>query len=227
MRNRTPFLLALCCVMIALASSGGCQKLTDRLFFTSTGHPVFLTDPKYDILEKGKKKVVVLCRSDTGEPVHAEEIAPKITKSVSANLRKNVKNKKLEILDVTQSRQWLDQRGTSSVNLREIGTAFEANFVVLIELQKFNIQNSPNTMQAQAAWNVKSFDVKKNQFYGEDAMKLTLPQNLSLPVRDETSVPKFQRQVIGYVSAQISALYHPHDARKVYDLMDAHVLEYH
>lgn len=211
-------------VALSLFMLVGCQQLLLISVWLIKGPD---QDPKYDVLKKGKKKVVIVCRSNAMNQFQAESVPRDISKSVALLLKKNVKNKKLEIVDYRKVEQWLDDSSMQFKEFDEVGVAFKADIVIGVELQSFQIQNSTTTMQAHATWTVKTYDMEKDELIGEDTMTLTHPTNLSLPIRNGASIPQFQRTIVGYVSSQIAALYHPHDPRKVYELMDAHSLEYH
>ncbi len=220
-----PFRLFLLLGLIALLlGSSGCQTGLFTLMYLWKGREV---DPEYNFFRKGEIKVVVVCRSLSMDQFQNETVPRDLTREISKSIKKNCKNKKLTVVDYRKVEQWLDDCNNNFEELRDVGSAFKADYVVGIELQGFRLQESPNLLQGKARWSVKTYDMKEDEQVAEKPMSLIYPPNVPIMIQDNSSIPMFRQKFVGVIALQISSLYHPHDPNKVYGVMDADLLEMH
>jgi ABC-type uncharacterized transport system auxiliary subunit len=212
-------------VALVLMPCISCQSVLFTVAYLVKGPNV---DPKYDFLLKGKKKVVVVCRSRAMNLFQNEDVPRELTKNVSQTLKSNLakKNKKLEVVDYRKVEKWLDDSSQNFEEFTEVGAAFKADYVIGIELQSFQTQENPSTMQGKAQWVVKTYDMNKDELIGEDIMRLIDPPEVPISIGDQMSIQMFRKQFVGLVSKQIAALYHPHDPAKITHI-DADLINYH
>jgi len=212
-------------VALALMSCTGCQSVLFTAAYLIKGQNV---DPKYNFLMKGKKRVVVVCRSLSVNQFQGETVPRDLTRKVSQNIRENLKkkNKKLEVVDYRKVEKWLDDSSHIFEEFTEVGAAFKADIVIGIELQAFQVQENPSTMQGKARWTVKTYDMNKDELIAEDIMRLVDPPEVPISIGDRSSLPQFQMQFVDLISRQIAALYHPHDPKKIYRI-DSDSLGFH
>jgi len=201
-------------VALALMSCTGCQNALFTAAYLIKGQNV---DPKHKFLLKGKKRVVVVCRSLAASPFQGETVPRDLTRKVSQNLRENLKkkNKNLEVVDYRKVEKWLDDSSHLFEEFTEVGAAFNADIVIGIELQAFQVQENPTTMQGKARWTVKTYDMNKDELIAEDPMRLVDPPEVPISISDRSSLPQFQLQFVDLISRQIAALYHPYNPNEI------------
>ncbi|MCL2305203.1 MAG: hypothetical protein FWC43_07660 [Planctomycetaceae bacterium] len=202
--------LLLIAVAVVLISCISCQSVLFTAAYLIKGQNV---DPKYNFLLKGKKRVVVVCRSLMMNQFQSETVPRDLTRKVSQNLAEKLKkkNKKLEVVDYRKVEKWLDDSSHVFEEFTEIGAAFKADIVIGIELQSFQIQENPSTMQGKARWTVKTYDMNRDELIAEDMMRLVDPPEVPISISDRSSLPQFQLRFVDLISRQIAALYHPYN----------------
>jgi len=185
-------------------------------------------DPEYDFLLKGKKRVVVVCRSLAMNTFQGETVPRDLTRKVSQNLRENLKkkNKKLEIIDYRKVEKWLDDSSQSFEEFTEVGAALKADIVIGIELQSFQIQENPSTMQGKARLTVKTYDMNTDELIAEKMLRLVDPPEVPISISDRSSLPQFRLQFVDLLAKQVAALYHPYDPKKI-NRIDSDSLGFH
>ncbi len=220
--RRVPLFLAIALLLVSCAS---CQSGLFTLMYFLKGTDV---DPEYNVLLKGKKRVVVVCRSLAMNQFQCETVPRDLTRKVSQNIAKNLKkkNKKLEVVDYRKVENWLDDCSHNFEDFKEVGAAFKADIVIGIELQSFQIQENPSTMQGKARLTVKTYDMNDDDLIAEKPMRFVDPPEVPISITDRSSVPQFQHQFVELVSQNIGALYYPHDPNKITHI-DSDLLKYH
>ena len=206
--------LLLIAVALVLISCTSCQSALFTAAYLIKGPNV---EPKYDFLLKGKKRVVVVCRSLAANQLQGETVPRDLTRKVSQNLSNSLKkkNKKLEVVDYRKVEKWLDDSRHLFEEFTEIGAALKADIVIGIELQSFQVQENPSTMQGKARWTVKTYDMNSDELIAVDIMTLVDPPQVPISISDRSSLPLFQLQFVDLISKQIAALYHPYDPAKI------------
>ena len=212
-------------VAFVLVSCVSCQSALFTMMYLFKGPEVA---PKHDFLLKGKKRVVVVCRSLTMNQFQSETVPRDLTRKVSQNLKSNLKkkNKNLEVVDYRKVEKWLDDCSQNFEEFTEVGAAFKADYVIGIELQAFQVQENPSTMQGKARWTVKTYDMNNDEQVAQDMMSLVDPPEVPISISDRSSLPQFQLQFVDLISKQIAALYHPHDPAKITHI-DSDLMEFH
>jgi len=212
-------------VALVLMSCTSCQGLLFTAAYLIKGQNV---DPEYDFLLKGKKRVVVVCRSLAANQFQGETVPRDLTRKVSQNLRENLKkkNKKLEVVDYRKVEKWLDDSSHMFEEFTEIGAALKADIVIGIELQAFQTQENPSTMQGKAQWTVKTYDMETGELIAQKPMRLVDPPHVPISISDRSSLPQFHAQFVDLISKQIAALYHPHNPNKI-TRIDSDSIGYH
>jgi len=217
--------LLLIAVAFVLVSCASCQSGLFTLAYLIKGQNV---DPEYKILLKGNKRVVVVCRSLAANQFQGETVPRDLTRKVSQNLRENLKkkNKKLEVVDYRKVEKWLDDSSQVFEEFTEIGAALKADIVIGIELQSFQVQENPSTMQGKARLTVKTYDMETGDLIAQKMMTIVDPPHVPISISDRSSLPQFQLHFVDLISRQVAALYHPHDPKKIYRI-DSDSLGFH
>jgi hypothetical protein len=194
--------------------SGGCQQALLTALVLVNGTDV---KPKYDVLLKGDKRVVVVCRSMASNPYEVQNAPREIARCVSNILDQNVRNKKLKVVEPVKVEMWLDNCNNDFDNFLEIGQdkSINADIVIGIEILGFQIRDphSPYMVQGQCQVGVKAIDCSNGEVIASESLTIVDPPNMPIsggPGMEATFRPRF----IQVVAEQIAILFHHYDPNK-------------
>ncbi len=107
----------------------------------------------------------------------------------------------------------------------EVGKALDAEMVVAIDLQDFNIFQGQTLYQGRANAKVWVYDCKNDGrvVFEKDLPQAVYPPNTGIPT-SERQEPEFRREFVAILSDQIARHFYAHDAHADY-VMDARALE--
>lgn len=164
---------------------------------------------EYDGLKK--QRVVVVCRQTNSLEYRNSGVAKVLGVQVAKKLKDEVKE--IEIVPQSDVDDWLDNN--ELVSYIEIGKALQADKVVAIDLENFNLFQGSTLFQGQAAAQVVVFDVATEEEVFERVPLETLYPP-STPVARDSSVSEalFRRKFVEVLADQIARTFYPHDSRQ-------------
>ena len=172
-----------------------------------------VVQPEYTILSKGKKQVVVVCRSmDT----NLSDIPRDIARRVGDVIHVNTKNKKLEVVKADVVNAWLDNCNDVFDDFLDVGRdkMIAADYVIGIELIGYQLcdPHTPHLLQGKAKLQVYAFDCKSGETVANRTVDVIFPSNV--PMTTGPGVDQaFRSQFVQIVSERIANLFVPHHSR--------------
>jgi ABC-type uncharacterized transport system auxiliary subunit len=211
-RIRTTGLLVLLTFLTLVLS--GCQQALLTALVLVNGTDV---KPKYDVLLKGEKRVVVVCRSMASNPYDVQNAPREISRQVSKLIDLHVRNKKLKVVEPVKVETWLDNCNNDFDNFLEIGRdkTINADFVIGIEIRGFQMRDphSPYLVQGKCQVNVKVVDCSNGEVIASEDLMIVDPPNLPLSGGPGLEA-EFRPRFIQVVAEQVAILFHHHDPHK-------------
>jgi hypothetical protein len=132
-----------------------------------------------------------------------------LARHVSLLLEKNVRN--IALVDQREVFEWADENTWDEYP--EIGKALNADMVVGIDLEEFNLYQGQTLYQGKANVRLLVYDVAKGK---EPVFEKTLPQsvyppNAPIPASDHQE-SHFCRKFVAYLARQIAHHFYDHDS---------------
>ena len=185
--------------------------------------------PRYDILLKGEKRVVVVPRSVFSNSFELQSAPREIARQVNSLLDANVRNKKLRVVEQSKVETWLDNVGNDFETFIEVGRdkSIQADIVIGFDIVEFRIRDPLNSslLQGRCVVEVRAIDCATREILARETLTITEPPNMPLPGNPRLE-PQFRAQFLEVVAQQIAALFHHHDKHKL-QRMDGDSLELH
>ncbi|TWT77369.1 hypothetical protein Pla123a_20300 [Posidoniimonas polymericola] len=193
-------LLALSCL---LPSAGCPMLLASGVYFWEGGNMV---DADYDGLKQ--QRVVVFCRPPSSSTFSHAGAARDIAKRVSSMLEQNVP--KIDIVHPQEVDQWIDEN--DSDDYKALGKAVDADRVVHVELDHFELFSGKTLYQGVSEVSVTVYDMRDNgrRLWDREMGEFIFPEHGGVPVQDR-SVQDFQRQYVEILSGAIARHFYKHD----------------
>ena len=203
----------LACLLLAalLVSSSGCTSFLTGAMYMWKGNVI---DP--DFTKLSGKKVAVVCRPVVQlgfAHTNGGRIDSDIARALGDKLRMNVK--KIRVIDPqkveerTDSHEWNDYK--------EIGKGLDADMVVAIDLQDFQLYSGQTLFQGKAKATLKVYDMKDG---GRVVYQKHMPQSVYPPnaARSTTEMQpdQFRREFIEVFSEEIGRNFYPYEAKLNY-----------
>jgi hypothetical protein len=165
-------------------------------------------------LAKANCKVLVLCSAN--ETIRASYAAVEF--DILEGLIHRLKSHEItKIVSPNDVAGWIDEHGVRFDDVQPIAEHFKAEYVIHIELSKFNCQeeNSPNMLRGQAEGRVHAY-----KFDGAGSEKRLVevmssdfnskyPQGNPVSI-DKKSAKNFQQEFVDRVSLQLSLIFYDH-----------------
>lgn len=193
--------LALC----TLVPSSGCLHLllASGIYLWQGGNIV-----PADCKALEEKRVVVLCRPPVSSEYRYANASRQMTKAVSALLAENVK--KIDVVDPQEVDEWLDE--TDSEDYRDLGKAVEAELVVVIELDNFDLYKGTTLYQGDAHVTVNVYDMKEQGklVWNRELGQVLYPANSPIPSQDKP-VERFQAEFVNMLATKVAIHFYKHD----------------
>jgi hypothetical protein len=202
--NRRAWIAASCLLMgLSLLTASGCSLVATAMYVLNGNN----LPADYDEL-KGKK-VAVVCRPVTSLDFSNSSVANNLAEHVARRLNTNVR--KITVIEQRKVNEWSDENNWEDYT--EIGKALDADVVVGIDLEDFNLYQGQTLMQGQANVSLAVYEVKKGK---QPVWSKHLPQTIFPPTggipASEKPEPQFRRQFVEVLSDQIARHFYPHDA---------------
>ncbi len=159
-----------------------------------------------------KKKVVVVCHPITDLQYSNMSAVNEISRQIGLKLKANVSS--LTLVDSQDVDRWMDENQWEDAV--EIGRAFKADKVVLVELENFSVLLGQTLYQGKANYVLKVIDCKTGDIDFEVTPNpVSWPANSAIPTQDKPE-NKFRAQFIGVVADQIARHFYAYDARNYF-----------
>lgn len=155
------------------------------------------------------KRVAVICRSTALEytdPAAARDLGIRVGDLLSK------RGKKIQIVDERELADWIDNNGWN--DYREVGKAMKADYVVGIDLERFETEQGATLLQGNAEARMAVYDIHKNAKVYEPRSRIrckTPPES-----RSERNDEEFRRYFLAVVSEQIAQRFYDHDSRQTF-----------
>jgi hypothetical protein len=196
-------------ILVLLLGLAGSWSLVGCRSALETGYILLYgTDVDADYPGLQKKKVVVVCRPLMALQYWNANVAKELGVEVSLLLRDKVK--KIEMADPRKLSKWLDENNWEEYTA--VGKAMNADMVVGIDLEGFNIFQGQTLYQGNAKVSVHVYDCKAG---GKEVFTRNMPPNIyppnaGIPTSDRQE-GQFRREFTLVLASQIARHFYPHD----------------
>ena len=218
-RRSAQLTFALIAALLAttLAAASGCAGALMMRFYLIHGTeapPVHKDEVK--AIPKGSR-LVVICRSNLnlfGTSNPNGDISRAVTFCVSRNI-KNKNKKKLEWIPIDEVEEKFDEQEFNNLSFEKMGAALDADYVIGIELDSFEIHHSTQFYQGNAKVLVRLVDVKNHETICRDSMPSYVYPPTPVPISD-IDESTFQNRFVVNLAKNISTLFCPYDPHEDY-----------
>ena len=188
-----------------LSSATGCGRALATLVYVIKGNEI---NAEFDGLKD--KRVVVVCRPPASLEYRYGGADRQLAKRVGELLAANVK--KIDLVKPSEVENWTDQRDGDDV--KELAEAVNAQIVVRIDLEDFELEKGPTLYQGKADTVITVFDMddEGREIWQKSLGEFFFPVNSAVPAQ-EKPLEQFRRQFTTVLSEQIARHFYPHDAR--------------
>lgn len=203
LNRRAGIAAAFSVVALILPLAGGCNLVATGMYvLTGNDSPA-----EFDKLKD--KKVAVVCRPVTSLDFNNSSVANMLSQQVGALLKLHIG--KIEIIDGRKVNDWTDENTWEEYV--EIGKALNADMVVGIDLEEFNLYQGQTLYQGRANIHFAVYDVTKGK---QHVWEKFLPQVVYPPTggipASERPEGEFRRKFVGTLAEQIGQHFYPHDS---------------
>lgn len=201
LNRRGIFVLAL--LSIAVLPAVGCQSVLVTAMYLIKG-----TDVEPDFKDLKGKKVAVVCRPIVSLQYRNANVGRDLATQITRLLQDKVP--KIKTVDQQLVAQWLDENTWEEYI--EVGEAMDADMVVGIDLEGFNLYQGQTLFQGKANATIRVFDCRNGgKLVFEKAIPQSVyPPNSGIPATDRTE-PAFRREFVRVLSDQIARHFYAHD----------------
>lgn len=197
-------LCVFCLGTLVLVTAAGCNLVATAMYVIS-GQNVAAD---YSGL-KGKK-VAVVCRPVISLQYKNTTVSRDLAKQIGQLLKEHVV--KITVKDQREIDQWTDEHEWEEYV--EIGKAVDADMVLGIDLEEFELYQGQTLYQGKANLTFSVYEVSKGKdpVYGEKHLPQTLyPPNTAIPAGDMPEA-QFRRKFVGVLAEQIARYFYDHDS---------------
>ena len=193
---------AIACLGLSLLSTG-CNVISTGLYVL-TG-----TDTEAEFKELPGKKVAIVCRPTTSLDFNNSSVSTMLAQQIGARLQQNIK--KIEIVDQRRVGDWTDENTWE--DYVEIGKALNADLVIGVDLEEFNLYQGQTLYQGRADVHFAVYDVTKDKIHVWEKFlpPVVYPPTAPIPA-SELPEGAFRRKFVGALADQISKYFYPHDS---------------
>ena len=218
-RNRRlvfTYALATLATFSLLCASGcaGALMMPYYLIYGTDAPAVFKEEMKE--IPKGSK-MVVICRSNLnlfGSSNPNADLSQALTYVVSTEM-KDKKKKKLEWIPYSEVEDKFDEEEFNSQSFEKMGAALDADYVIGVEIDSFEIHHSSQFYQGNAKVLVKMIRVKDGEVVIRQSMPTYTYPPTPVPSADYEEI-EFQKTYIVRLAKNIGKLFCPHDPHADY-----------
>jgi hypothetical protein len=196
-------LIGLMALSAGLATQSGCSSgalFTVMYLFKGNDVPAEFPGLK-------DKRVAVVCRPMVQLQYSSSNAANELAVQVGRLLKENLR--RVEIVDPRQVAEWTDEN--TSEDYVDIGKAVEAERVLAIDLEQFNLHQGQTLYQGKAKVILKVYDVATKQLLFQKTMpQAVFPPNAGVPTTDRQE-DEFRAQFVAELANIIGCYFYPHD----------------
>jgi hypothetical protein len=118
---------------------------------------------------------------------------------------------KIELVDESEVLEWADENSWDEYP--EIGKALDAEMVVGLELEEFNLYQGQTLYQGKANVKIQVYDLSKGTqpVFERHLPQAVYPPNAAIPAGDKPEA-HFRRQFIEHLAQLIGRYFYDHDA---------------
>ncbi|HLA84821.1 MAG TPA: hypothetical protein VJL29_08505 [Thermoguttaceae bacterium] len=195
----------LAALLILSTAAIGCQgPLFSAMYMLGYGD----TQAEYKGLQG--KRVVVVCRPMVELQYSNMNASKMISHEIVALLRKNVS--KIDVVDSQKADEWLDSNNTEE--FAEIGRAFEADFVLGINLLDFGVYQGQTLYRGKAGYELQVVDCKTGEIvFQKSPDQCVWPSNTGVPTSEKPE-SQFRQQFVGILAGEIARCFYRFDHRE-------------
>jgi hypothetical protein len=189
-------------LLAAVTLSSGCTNL----LFTAA-YLIHGTDTPAECDKLAGKRVVVVCRPVVALQYRDARVDQDLAEAVSVLLQKNVK--KIKVVPHRQVAEWMDEHTWEQYV--EVGKALNADFVVGIDLGRFELRQSQTLYQGKATTEIRVVDCHtKEVVYKKQPSQTVYPPNRVVQA-GEMQEQQFRQQFLRVLADQVGRHFYPFD----------------
>jgi len=174
-------------------------------------------DPEYVGLKD--KTVAIVCRPAQSLQFGSSSVATEIATEVGRLLKSHLRGR-IKVIPARDVDNWIDENSRGEDDFADIGNALEADMVLGIELEAFELSQGQTLWQGQSQVRLKVLDMtiedERDRIVFDKIMPhVVFPPKAGIPVQDR-SEDAFRRQYVSVLSDTIGRYFYPHDPRDVF-----------
>jgi hypothetical protein len=188
---------------LALAGAGGCAAAMFTPMYVLFGS----NTPAECKLLKGSK-VAVVCRANATRQYRNAQVDRDLAGMTSAILKTNVS--RIKIVDHRKLADWLDNNTWDEYV--EVGKALDADYVLGIDMDRFDLHAGPALLQGKADLRLQLVDVKKGEtVFQKDLPNNAYPNNRQIASSDVGGESVFRQQFVAILAGRIARMFYDAD----------------
>lgn len=196
-------------LLLALVASGGLTPITGCSMLATGLWVIKGTDDKAEFPGLEGKRVAIVCRPVSSLQYRNPTAARDLAKQVGMLIAKN--SPKTHVIEQREVSEWTDEKELD--DFIQIGKALNADMVVGIDLDDFNLFQGQGLYQGRATMKVSVYDVRSGS--GDTVFEKSIPQihyppNSPIPAGDKPE-PEFRTQFVKILAEHVSTLFYAHD----------------
>ena len=155
-----------------------------------------------------KQRVVVFCRPPASHEYQHAGAASLLAKRVGGFLANNVPG--IDVVDQREVENWSDENDWES--FKDLGRAVNADRVVHIELDHFDLFKGKTLYQGNAEVTVSVYDMQDRGrlIWDRQLGQILFPMQSGIPAQDKP-LKQFQRDFVNFAAEQIAINFYKHD----------------
>jgi hypothetical protein len=197
-------LAAVALVVATTFTVTGCAPLlTTGIYLWQGGNVV---PAECDALED--QRVVVVCQPPASQEYRHANASQALAVQVSELLVDNVDD--IDVVNPSEVDNWADE--TEGNNFKELARAVNADMVLHIELDDFNLYEGKTLYRGKADVTITVYDMneKGKKVWSEHLGEILYPLHSGIPAQDK-SVQQFEREFVTIVGTRIGEFFYQHD----------------
>jgi hypothetical protein len=203
------YLLALVAASGVVASQGGCKQIMTTAVYLYKGTDV---DPEFPGLKD--KTVAIVCHPAPSLQFGSSSVATEIAAEVGRLLKSHL-GKKIKVIPARDVDNWIDENSRGEDDFADIGNALEADMVLGIDLEAFELSQGQTLWQGQSQVRLKVLDMsiedeRDRVVFDKIMPHVVYPPKAGVPVQ-ERSGDEFRRQYVSVLADTIGRYFYPHD----------------
>jgi len=202
--TRTMRPLSLILTAALLSATAGCAQMIATVAYVWNGGNY--VDADYRGLEH--RRVVVICVPPSSLSFRYPHADRQLARRVGSLLEMNVKG--IDLVDAKEVDNWVDEDDERDV--RELAKAVDADMVVRIQLEDFDLHKGQTLFQGRADVILSVYDMSDGGrlAWEKELPEVLYPANSGVPTVDK-SQDQFRRQFTRVLSEQIARHFYRHD----------------